>query len=212
MNGHARRLTRKLATVIPPFCTACKYGKQTKHPRCTKGPHHHLRTTTPTGQVVSVDQLESTTSGFIAQLKGQLTTQRNNYATIFVNQLSKLSFVFLQKWLTSAETILTKQSFEHFVRDLGVKNIHYHAHNGRFADNGFIQACKDNNPGLTYCGVNAHFQNGMAEKRIRDLQEQATKCSCSQCISGLACFHRPYGCMHYEQPMKCEMQHPLRVK
>ena len=26
---------------------------------------------------------------------------------------------------------------------------------------------------LTYCGVNAHFQNGIAEKRIRDLQEQA---------------------------------------
>ena len=36
-----------------------------------------------------------------------------------------------------------------------------------------IQACKDNNQGLTYCGVNAHFQNGVAEKRIRDLQEQA---------------------------------------
>ena len=93
-------------------------------------------------------------------------TQRNNYATIFVDQLSKLSFVFLQKWLTSAETILAKQSFERFARDLIVKNIHYHADNGRFADNGFIQACKDNNQGLTYCGVNAHFQNGMAEKRI----------------------------------------------
>ena len=139
-------------------------------------------------------------------------TQRNNYATIFVDQLSKLSFVFLQKWLTSAETILAKQSFERFARDLGVKNIHYHADNGRFADNGFIQACKDNNQGLTYCGVNAHFQSGMAEKRIRDLQEQATKCSCSQCISGLACFQQPYGCMHYEQPMKCETQLPLRVK
>ena len=137
-------------------------------------------------------------------------TQRNT--TIFVDQLSKLSFVFLQKWLTSAETILAKQSFEHFARDLGVKSIHYHADNGRFADNRFIQACKDNSQGLTYCGVNAHFQNGMAEKRIRDLQEQATKCSCSQCISGLACFQRPYGCMHYEQPMKCETQLPLRVK
>ena len=107
---------------------------------------------------------------------------------------------------------LAKQSFERFARDIGVKNIHYHADNGRFTDNGFIQACKDNNQGLTYCGVNAHFQNGMAEKRIRDLQAQATKCSCSQCVSGLACFQRPYGCMHYEQPMKCAMQLHLRVK
>ena len=166
-------LPKRLATVIPPFCAACKYGKQTKRPWRTKGPQGHIRTTTQPGQVVSVDQLESTTPGFVAQLKGLLTTQRYHYATIFVDQYSKLSFVFLQKRITSAETVLAKQSFKRFARDHGVKILHYHADNGRFADNGFIQACKDNNQGITYCGVNAHFQNGVAEKRIRDLQEQA---------------------------------------
>ena len=163
----------RLATVIPPFCAACKYGKQTKRPWRTKGPQGHIRMTTLPGQVVSVDQLESSTPGFVAQLKGLLTTQRYKYATIFVDQYSKLSFVFLQKRITSAETVLAKQSFERFACDHGVKILHYHADNGRFADNGFIQACKDNNQGLTYCGVNAHFQNGVAEKRIWDLQEQA---------------------------------------
>ena len=163
-------LPRKLATVIPPFCTACKYGKQTKCPWHTKGPQRHICTATQPGQVVSVNQLESTTPGFVAQLKGLLTPQWYNYAMIFVDQVSKLSFVFLQKRITSAETVLVK---EHFARDHGVKILHYHADNGRFADNGFIQVCKDNNQGLTYCGVNAHFQNGVAEKRIRDLQEQA---------------------------------------
>ena len=168
-------LPKRLATVTPPppFCAACKYGKQTKRPLRTKGPQGHIRTTTQPGQVVSVDQLESTTPGFVAQLKGLLTTQQYNYATIFVDQYSKLSFVFLQKRITSAEMVLAKQSFERFARDHGVKILHYHADNGRFADNRFIQACKDNNQGLTYCGVNAHFQNGVAEKRIRDLQEQA---------------------------------------
>ena len=166
-------LPKRLATVIPPFCAACKYGKQTKRPWRTKGPQGHIRTMTTPGQVVSVDQLESSTPGFVAQLKGLLTTQQYNYATIFVDQYSKLSFVFLQKRITSAETVLAKQSFERFARDHRVKILHYHADNGRFADNGFIQACKDNNQGLTYCGVNAHFQNGVAEKRIRDLQEQA---------------------------------------
>ena len=166
-------LPKRLATVIPPFCAACRYGKQTKRPWRTKGLQGHIRTTTQPGHVVSVDQLESTTPGFVAQLKGLLTTQRYNYATIFVDQYSKLSFVFLQKRITSAETVLAKQSFERFARDHGVKILHYHADNSRFADNGFIQACKDNNQGITYCGVNAHFQNGVAEKRIRDLQEQA---------------------------------------
>ena len=108
--------------VIPPFCAACKYGKQTKRPWHTKGPQGHIRTATLPGQVVSVDQLESTMPGFVAQLKGLLTTQRYNYATIFVDQYSKLSFIFIQKRITSAETVLAKQSFERFARDHGVKS------------------------------------------------------------------------------------------
>ena len=124
------------------------------------------------GQVILVNQLELTMPGFVAQLKGLLMTQRYHYATIFVDQFSKLSLVFLQKKLMSAETVLAKQAFECFARDLGVKILHYHADNGRLADNGFIKACKGNNQGLSYCGINAHFQNGMAEKWIRDLQEQ----------------------------------------
>ena len=27
---------------LPPFCAACKYGKQRKCPWCTKGPQQHL--------------------------------------------------------------------------------------------------------------------------------------------------------------------------
>ena len=69
-------LPRKLAMVIPPFCATCKYGKQTKCPWHTKGQQTHLHTVTQPGQVVSVDQLESMMPGFVAQLKGLLTTQR----------------------------------------------------------------------------------------------------------------------------------------
>ena len=123
-------LPKRLATVIPPFCAAGKYGKHTKRPWRTKGPQGHIRTTTQPGQVVSVDQLKSTMPGFMAQLKGLLMTQCYNYTTIFVDQYFKLSFVFLQKRITSAETVFAKQSFEHFARDHGVKILHYHADNG----------------------------------------------------------------------------------
>ena len=54
------------------------------------------RVATKPGQIVSVDQLESPTPGFIAQLKGILTKQRYRYTTIFVDQYSCLSYVFLQ--------------------------------------------------------------------------------------------------------------------
>jgi hypothetical protein len=126
---------------------------------------------TSPGEIVSVDQMESTSLGFVAQLKGKLTTKRYKYATIFVDQFSRLSYVFLQKTLTSKETVLAKQCFELYANERGVKIHRYHADNGRFADNGFIEACKSSNQRISYCGVNAHFQNGIAEKRIRDLQD-----------------------------------------
>ena len=63
-------------------------------------------------------------------------------------------------------------AFECSADHRGVKITHYHADNGRFADNTFITDCKAQKQGLSYCGVNAHFQNRIAECRIRDLQEQ----------------------------------------
>ena len=56
--------------------------------------------------------------------------------------------------------------------DMGVRIHYYHADNGRFADKGLVQDCQMQRQGLTYCGVNTHFQNGIAEKKIRDLLEQ----------------------------------------
>ena len=48
---------------------------------------------------------------------------------------------------------------------------HYRADNGRFADEGFLQACTAYNQTIDFCGVNAHFQNGIAESNIGFLQQ-----------------------------------------
>ena len=124
------------------------------------------------GQIISVDQLESSMAGFIAQLNGKLTTQRYRYATVFMDQYSCYTYVYLQWSITSMETSQAKHSFECIAEGMGICIHHYHASNGRFADKGFVQDCQRQCQGLTYCGVNAHFQNGIAEKKIRDLQEQ----------------------------------------
>ena len=71
----------------------------------------------------------------------------------------------------SIEMVQAKIAFERYSEERGVHICHYHANNGRFADKGFIYNCQLNNQRLTYCGVNVHFQNGIADKRIRDLQE-----------------------------------------
>ena len=111
--------------------------------------------------------------GFVAQLKGRLTKTRYRAATIFVDHASRFGYVHLQPDLTSRSTVQAKQAFENYAAKSRIKIKHYHCDNGRFADNAFKDSAQSNNQTISYCGVNAHFQNGIAEKRIRDLQESA---------------------------------------
>ena len=169
----AGQLPKRLLSCKKPFCSTCQYGKMTKRLWRVKGEDKKAtKTATRPGQIVSVDQLESNAPGLIAQLKGKLTQQRYKYATVFVDQFSGYTFVYLQNHLTSEETVMAKHTFEHSADQRRVKITHYHADNGCFADNAFIAHCKAQRQGLSYCGVNTHFQNGIAERRIRDLQEQ----------------------------------------
>ena len=41
---------------------------------------------------------------------------------------------------------------------------HYHADNGRFADNGFIDAINEKYQKITFCGFVAHHKSGIIEK------------------------------------------------
>ena len=109
-SGH---LPKRLLTCKKPFCTACQYRKLTKRPWRVKGDDKGTKkVASRPGQIVSVDQLESNTPGFIAQLKGNLTQQRYNYATVFVDQFSSYTFVYLQRRITSEETVKAKHAFE----------------------------------------------------------------------------------------------------
>jgi hypothetical protein len=49
----------------------------------------------------------------------------------------------------------------------------YPADNGLFRAHKWVEACKNKGQSLTFAGVNAHHQNGMAERRITTLQEHA---------------------------------------
>jgi hypothetical protein len=136
---------------------------------------HTVFTATKPGEIVSVNQLISTQVGFIAQLKGILTKQRYTAGTVFTNHYSCLQYVHLMTQITSQETVEVKQAFEIFAKQHNVRILHYHCNNGRFADNAFKQACESARQRLTFCGINAHLQDGIAKKAICDLCESARK-------------------------------------
>ena len=174
--AHKGILPRQLARCKVPLCTSCLFGKATRRPWRSKSPHNQVgqaRTITKPGECVSIDQLESSTPGLIAQLRGMPTKLRYRVATVFVDHYSRLSYVHLQKSTSAEETIQAKEAFERFAASHGTKVLHYHADNGIFADNKFKEHVFRNGQTLSFCGVNAHFQNGIAERKIRELQEHA---------------------------------------
>ena len=167
-------IPKRLAQVRPPSkCSSCLYGKMNRKPWRSKAQPAEIFKATKPGECVSVDQMEPSTTGFIGQMKGILTTKRYKYVTVYVDHFSRYTYVHFQKQLTSQETLAGKKAFEAHCRFHNVRVQHYHADNGRFADNMFIDDVREKGQTISFCGVNAHWQNGIAERAIRSIRENA---------------------------------------
>jgi hypothetical protein len=167
-------LPRRLAECNIPVCSACMYAKATRQPwrsNTTKEQEEEIKPPSKPGDVVSVDQLRSPTPGLVAQITGNLTTKRYNYATVFVDQCSRLGYVYVQKTQSAEEALEAKEAFERYASSRGVHVKAYHADNGVFQANAWYEACRKNGQSTTFAGVNEHHMNGIAERRIKELQE-----------------------------------------
>jgi hypothetical protein len=104
-----RRITKILTDIgklgtKAPMCNDHCGAKATRRPWRGKESRHkqsHIKRPTHPGEVVSVDQLESSVPGFIGQITGRLTKQRIVGSTIFVDHASDLSYVYHQTSMTS---------------------------------------------------------------------------------------------------------------
>ena len=67
-------------------------------------------------------------------------------------------------------------SYERVAKEHRVLKInHYHADNLRFNYEDFQEDCHQANQKLTFCGVGAHHQNGVAEAKNKILSYRARK-------------------------------------
>ena len=161
-------IPHRLALMKPPTkCACCIYGKMTKQPWRTKSKNNQpTQLATAPSQCLSVNHMESSTLGFIGQLKGKLTISRYKYATVFIDNFSRYKDIYLQRTLSSEETLNVKIAFEAHSRAMDVMILNYHAGNGRFVNNSWINDIAEKGQTTTYCVVNAHWQNDIAEKGI----------------------------------------------
>lgn len=165
-------LPKRLATCPIPLCPACLYGKSTRKAWRTKEPPHTI--TPPNlkpGDMVSVDQLQSSVTGLLGQIKGIPTRARFTIATVYIDHASDFTFVYPQCTASAEETMKSKLEFERLALTYGISIKRYHSDNGRFSENAWLHDVRRKNQRLTMCGVNAHHQNGKAERRIRQLSD-----------------------------------------
>ncbi|MGL5500991.1 MAG: hypothetical protein ACRDCK_07565, partial [Plesiomonas shigelloides] len=73
----------------------------------------------------------------------------------------------------SEEVLQAKEAFEAYASSFGIDVRHYHADNGIFNGKEWRRSCSESHQGLSFAGVNAHHQNGRAERRVRSLQDMA---------------------------------------
>ena len=165
-------LQRELTNVAPPLCPGCSHGKANRRPWRQKGKSNlkKIKPVTIPGQIVSVDQLVSYTPGLIPTHRGLPTTKRYSGATIFVDHASDFTYVHLMKGTPDAEkTVEAAQAFERREKSHGVNIHHYHADNVLFDTFTFKAKVATSNQTMSFCGVNAHYQNGKDENRVKDV-------------------------------------------
>ncbi len=70
-------------------------------------------------------------------------------------------------------TLDAKLDYEYKLSTFKVTNAGYHADNGRFAVAAWKNSCQALNQKVRFCGVGSYHQNGIVERRIRDLSDAA---------------------------------------
>ena len=169
-------IPKYLEKVEPPLCTSCIMGKQHRKPwrgKGRKGSPIRKPQDNFAGAMTSTDQMISPYGGLIPQIKGRLMKAKFYAAQIKVDHHTDYTYVHLMRDTTAESTLEAKNAYERLMQTFGHKVLGYHADNGRFAEKVFVQDCKDKAQKLTFCGVGSHHQNGIAERRIKSISEDA---------------------------------------
>ncbi|GFH58525.1 hypothetical protein CTEN210_15001 [Chaetoceros tenuissimus] len=146
-----------------PVCIGCKLGKA----RLRRSKKGSLTTNvTKPGDLIHADQCESSQDGRAFTYSGQNNPTKVNYFTIFVDSVSKKVWVEFQTSTNTEQTLKGKAKVEKNAAKYNVTIKAYRTDNGTFCSKEFMADIEKCDQDITFCGVGAHGQNGMAERYI----------------------------------------------
>ena len=155
-----------------PKCPSCLLGKQHRHTpgsQTTKNkPEREMairRKAMKPGDLISGDQYVCKTPGRLPNTFGkERPSEQYHGGTIFVDAFSSYVHLVNQISLRIGETLVGKHKFDSFARQCGIKLKHFRVDNHPFNAKDFLEDLEDNEQTISYSGVGAHFQNGVAER------------------------------------------------
>ena len=113
---------------------------------------------------------------------GRPTSEHYCGACVFVDHMSGYIHIEHQLCFSSSEKIRGKQSYEKLCLDHGIIVDTYLSDNGLFKANTFIQHSLEHSQRLRFCGVNAHHQDGIAERSIHTVSDMARAMMLHACV------------------------------
>jgi len=129
-----RRLQKAIANCNHPICRSCQLGKAHRRPVASVTKAHPMESDDlQPGDCVSVDQIESSTPGYIDTYSGKPPSTRYHAASLYVDHAS--CFMYLKRHYSTggAEAVEGKQQFVQSAHSYGIKVKAYWADNGIMA-------------------------------------------------------------------------------
>jgi hypothetical protein len=161
-----------LANEPDPLCTICQFGKARRKTHNAHNGHISSGHTVP-GTGVSSDGMEAGLPGRIFSTKGLPSTKKYKFVSFWVDHMSKFVYATFHASKAAEELVASKTEFEGWAARFNIKITNIRADNGVYSAKLFKDACDKQQQSLTFCGVGAHWQNGIAERFIGTITERA---------------------------------------
>ena len=162
-------LPHEIATCKTPLCPFCIQAKQQKTSISANSTGGSIKEgdLSPCSKI-SYYQYKSRDPGFISNNNGLILSKEHaSHGTIMVDHASDFVFHFIQTSFCRSQTVEAKHKFENFAKSCNVDMRHYHADNKILNNQLFKESCITAQQSQSFCGVNAHHQNGVAERKIQ---------------------------------------------
>ena len=168
-------------TTKPPKCAACLMAKQHRRgpgsQRVINRPEYDMairRDAREAGSDVSMDQWIVSTLGRLPHTKGkEQDKDRYHGGTIYFDHHSAYIHLEPQVSLAIGETLEGKHRFEAFAARHGVKLRNFRTDNHPFNSKEFLEDLDLQDQTITFSGVGAHHQAGVAERAIQTVTHWA---------------------------------------